>query len=65
MNIDYENLFYFFDLGQNQYRFDLVVIDLMGLEDTKFVIVIINDVDEFVLVFIQKKYVFEVFGNVK
>lgn len=65
MNIDYENLLYFFDLGQNQYRFDLIVIDLMGLEDIKLVIVIINDVDEFVLVFIQKKYVFEVFGNVK
>lgn len=37
----------------------------MGLEDTKPVIVTINDVDEFAPVFTQKKYAFEVPGNAK
>lgn len=65
MNIDYENLPYLSDPGQNQYRFDLTVTDPMGLEDTKPVIVTINDVDEFAPVFTQKKYAFEVPGNAK
>ena len=62
-DLDYENLF---DLsGEHQYRFEITVTDPAGLEDTKPVIVSINDVDEFEPVFTKNKYAFEVPGNAK
>ncbi|XP_062598426.1 protein dachsous-like [Saccostrea cucullata] len=65
MDIDYENLPYLSAPGEHQYKFDLTVTDLDGLEDTKPVIVTINDVDEFSPVFTKNKYAFDVPGNAK
>lgn len=65
MDIDYENLPYLSAPGEHQYKFDLTVTDLDDLEDTKPVIVTINDVDEFSPVFTKNKYAFDVPGNAK
>lgn len=65
VNIDYENLPYLSNPGENQYKFDIAVTDPDGMEDTIPVIVTINDVDEFAPVFSPGKYAFQVPGNAK